>query len=92
MFCERTFTLTTVCAPREKKIHDVCHVCAHGGFNLPKFVSNSKIVPESIPEGVRAPEVRSLQLGSDYYPVERALGVESNRTCSVSELSSKTSH
>ena len=43
---------------------------------MAKFVSNSKNVLESIPEEVRAPEVRSLELGSDYYPVERALGVQ----------------
>ena len=59
-----------------ERIRDVRHACAHGGFNLAKFVSNSKNVLESIPEEVRAPEVRSLELGSDYYPVERALGVQ----------------
>ena len=59
-----------------ERIGDVRHACAHGGFNLAKFVSNSKNVLESIPEEVRAPEVRSLELGSDYYPVERALGVQ----------------
>ena len=58
------------------RIRDVHQACAHGGFNLAKFVSNSKNVLESIPEEVRAPEVRSLELGSDYYPVERALGVQ----------------
>ena len=52
-----------------ERIHDVRHACAHGEFNLAKFVSNSKNVLESIPEEVRALEVRSLELGSDYYPV-----------------------
>ena len=59
-----------------ERIRDVRHACAHGGFNLAKFISNSKNVLESIPEEVRAPEVRSLELGSDYYPVERALSVQ----------------
>ena len=52
-----------------ERIRDVRHACARGGFNLAKFVSNSKIVLESIPEEERGPEVRSLELGSDYYPV-----------------------
>ena len=59
-----------------ERICDVRHACALGGFNLAKFVSNNKNVLESIPQEVRAPEVRLLELGSDYYPVERALGVQ----------------
>ena len=57
------------------RIRGVCYACAHGGFNLAKFVSNSKSVLESIPKEARAKEVKSLELGNDYYPVERALGV-----------------
>ena len=52
-----------------ERIRDVRHACARGGFNLAKFVSNSKTVLESIPEEERGPEVRSLELGSDSYPV-----------------------
>ena len=59
-----------------ERILDARHACAHGGFNLAKFASNNKNVLESIPEEVRAPEVGSLELGSGYYPVERALGVQ----------------
>ena len=43
---------------------------------MAKFVSNSKTVLESIPEEAHATGVKSLELGSDYYPVERALGVQ----------------
>ena len=52
-----------------ERIRNVRHACARGWFNLAKFVSNSKIVLESILEEERGPEVRSLELGSDYYPV-----------------------
>ena len=43
---------------------------------MAKFVSSSKAVLVSIPEEARSQEVRSLELGGDYYPVERALGVQ----------------
>ena len=53
---------------------DVRHACALGGFNLATFISNSKTILESILEEAHAAGGKSLELGSDYYPVERALG------------------
>jgi len=59
-----------------ERIRGVRYACAHGGFNLAKFISSSKAILESIPEEAHSQEVRSLELGGDYYPVERALGVQ----------------
>jgi len=59
-----------------ERIRGVRYACAHGGFNLAKFISNSKAVLESIQEEARSQEVRSLELGGDYYSVERALSVQ----------------
>ena len=50
--------------------------CAHGGFNLTKFMSNSRAVLESVPPEKRSKEARDLDLGTDRLPVERALGVQ----------------
>ena len=50
--------------------------CAHGGFNLAKFVTNSRPVLKSVPDEARAQDVRTLELGSSELPVERALGVQ----------------
>ena len=49
---------------------------ACGGFNLTKFVSNSRAVLESVPPEKRSKEARDLDLGTDCLPVERALGVQ----------------
>ena len=59
-----------------QRIQGVRDACAHGGFNLAKFVSNSRTVLASVPEEARAQDVRSLELGNGYLPVERALGVQ----------------
>lgn len=59
-----------------QRIRDVRHDCAYGGFNLAKFVSNSRRVLESVPDEARAQEIRILELGSGELPLERALGVQ----------------
>ena len=59
-----------------KLIKDVKEMCRRGGFNLHKFVSNSKEVIHSIPTEDRADDIRNLDLGQDFLPVERALGVQ----------------
>ena len=56
-------------------VKDVRDLCATGGFNLTKFVSNSREVIESVPLEKRAPSVVNLDL-SAALPVERALGVQ----------------
>ena len=58
-----------------KRIRDIVHTCAHGGFHLTKFTSNSRRVLQNIPVQERAKELRSLDLNSDCLPIERALGV-----------------
>ena len=59
-----------------KLIKDVNEMCRRGGFNLHKFVSNSKEVIHSIPTEDRADDIRNLDLDQDFLPVERALGIQ----------------
>lgn len=49
---------------------------AKGGFNLHKFISNSKEVIEAIPKEQRASGIKELDLSRDILPIERALGVQ----------------
>ncbi len=49
--------------------------CMSGGFNLTKWMSNSKQVLSSIPQPERAKEAKSLDLSVDSLPAEKALGV-----------------
>ena len=49
-----------------------------GGFNLTKWICNSRPVLEMIPQSDRAKEVEDLDLGSGVFPVERTLGVCGN--------------
>ncbi len=55
-------------------VKGVGDLCAAGGFNLTKFVSNSREVIESVPPDKRAPSVVNLDL-SIALPMERALGM-----------------
>ncbi|KAK3755825.1 hypothetical protein QZH41_003462 [Actinostola sp. cb2023] len=59
-----------------KLIKDIKGMCAKGGFNLHKFVSNSKEVIKHIPESDRADGVKELDLDLDSLPLERTLGVQ----------------
>ena len=56
-------------------IQAVKGMCAKGGFNLTKFVSNSREVMMSVPPEDRAKEIKGLDLSIDKLPIERALGV-----------------
>ena len=49
---------------------------AKGGFNLHKFISNSKDVIEGIPNEQRASGIKELDLAKDVLPIERAQGVQ----------------
>ena len=56
-------------------IQAVKGMCAKGGFNLTKFVSNSREVMMSVPPEDRAKEIKGLDLSIDKLPIERALSV-----------------
>ena len=53
-------------------------MCVAGGFNLTKFISNSKSVLMSIPEDKRREGVKDYDLIKEKLPSERALGVHWN--------------
>ena len=55
---------------------DLSLLMRNGGFKLTKWVSNDKDVMLSVPEELRAKEMKNLDFEKDYLPVERALGIE----------------
>ena len=57
-------------------VRSVKEMCKRGGFNLHKFVSNSKEVIQSIPVEDRAEDIKKLDLDQDILPIERALGIQ----------------
>ena len=59
-----------------KLIKNMKVMCDKGGFNLHKFVSNSKEVLKEIPESDRADGIRDIDLDLDSLPLERTLGVQ----------------
>ena len=59
---------TTVVAEMKKLLE-------RGGFNLTKWITNSRRVLATIPEEDRARDVKGLDLTFEALPVERALGV-----------------
>jgi len=50
-------------------------MCAKGGFNLTKFVRNSREVIMSVPPEDRAKEIKGLDLSIDKLPIKGALDV-----------------
>ncbi|XP_068720766.1 uncharacterized protein [Montipora capricornis] len=50
-------------------------VCRNGGLNLTKFVGNTERIIKSIRDEHRADNVKSLTLGQNKLPIDRALGV-----------------
>ena len=57
-------------------VKNVKAMCHQGGFNLHKFLSNSKEVIKNIPESDRAEGVKEIDLDLDELPLERTLGVQ----------------
>ncbi|XP_053274096.1 uncharacterized protein LOC128436341 [Pleuronectes platessa] len=57
-------------------VKDVTALCHKGGFNLSKWISNSRTVLLSIAEDCRAKEVMELDLDVDQLPMDRALGLQ----------------
>lgn len=57
-------------------VTDLTALCCKGGFNLSKWISNSRTVLASIPEESRTTDTKGLDLDNDHLPVERALGLQ----------------
>ncbi|XP_068758156.1 uncharacterized protein [Montipora capricornis] len=57
-------------------IQNTRNLCAEGGFNLHKFVSNDKEVVEVTPKEQRAKEIREFDMTKDLLTMVRALGVQ----------------
>ena len=51
---------------------------ARGGFELTKWISNSRTVLSAFPVEERAPHIKSLDLKSEILPMDRALGIHWN--------------
>lgn len=51
-------------------------LCAKGGFNLHKFISNHKSVIDAIPHEDRSKDLQTLDITKDTLPIERAIGVQ----------------
>ena len=54
-------------------MEQLIELCAKGGFNLTKLVSNNRKVWSAIPRGKRADP--SLYVNLDELPIDRAFGV-----------------
>lgn len=52
---------------------DLKALCASGGFNLTKWISNSREFLAFLPESDKAKEVQAVDLSKDVLPMERAL-------------------
>ena len=48
--------------------------CENCGFNLTKWISNSREVLRTVPEVERSKEVKTLDLDQELLPAERTLG------------------
>ncbi|KAK3886574.1 hypothetical protein Pcinc_009223 [Petrolisthes cinctipes] len=55
--------------------HAVKSLCMKGGFNLTKFISNSRSLLESLPIPDRGKSLLELDLGTDDLPMEKVLGL-----------------
>ncbi len=57
-------------------IKDLTAICRRGGFNLTKWVSNSRRVLRTVSEEHRAKDINELDLDRDDLPLEKALGLQ----------------
>lgn len=55
--------------------HELVSICAKGGFQLTKWISNRRTVLALMSEEQKAKDVKDLDLHQDLLPVERVLGV-----------------
>ena len=56
-------------------VKEVSEICAEGGFNIEKFVSNNRDVLNSISEEKRAKSFQQIDLTSAELPADRTLGM-----------------
>ena len=56
-------------------VQEVTGICADGGFNIEKFVSNNRNVLSSIPEAKRAKSLQQIDFTSAELPADRTLGM-----------------
>lgn len=59
-------------------IRNLKSLCAKGGFNVTKWVSNSSIVSQEVSESYPASTSKHFDVKNDVVPMERALGVSWN--------------
>ncbi len=62
-----------------KVANEARKLCAIGGLRLHKFVSNNKVVLDSIPPSEKTSDVRSFDLAFDELPLDRTLGMQWER-------------
>ena len=80
-FIERDFYVDDglSCLDTEKEASTLAQesreLCKRGGFRLHKFLSNKKIVLETIPVEDRSKELQQMDLSRDKLPTERTLGI-----------------
>ena len=73
-------------------VNQLQRLLRRGGFNLTKWICNSRAVLEKIPQTDRAKKVKDLDLSHDVLHVERVLGVRWNVASLFSKSKLKTSH
>lgn len=55
-------------------VDELRELLSRGGFNLTKWISNSREVLRTVPEVERSKEVKTLDLDQELLPAERTLG------------------
>ena len=70
--------MKSVPTPKEgiDQAKDLRDMITNGGFKLTKWISNDLEVLESIPEQLRAKDVKDMDLWKSVLPIKRALGVK----------------
>lgn len=57
-------------------VNHLTNLCSKGGFTLTQWISNSRKVLQSIPEGLKSKNLHELDLDRDKLPLDRALGLQ----------------
>lgn len=83
LFCisSMLMTVSSQWAQKQQAIaltRDLRDLCSQGGFELTKWVSNSRAVLASLPDEHKAKQIKELDLDREKLPFERALGIQRN--------------